>query len=57
MMHHEPLKNVKNRRIVGGPRHGEAMIRVGKKKAGRLLDGAEHNAMPALPAYTPKGTN
>ena len=25
---------------------GETMIRVGKKRAGRLLDGVEHNAFP-----------
>jgi protein gp37 len=32
----------------GGP--GGHLLRVGKKAAGRLLDGAEHNAMPGLGA-------
>lgn len=29
---------------------GTTLIRVGKKSAGRLLDGKEHNAMPKVPA-------
>lgn len=29
---------------------GKAMIHVGKKVAGRLLDGVEHNAMPKVPS-------
>jgi hypothetical protein len=31
----------------GGP--GRPLWRVGKKRAGRLLDGVEHNAIPVLP--------
>jgi protein gp37 len=30
--------------------NGPYMMRVGKKAAGRLLDGVEHNAMPGVPA-------
>lgn len=29
-------------------RHNELVAEFGKKAAGRLLDGAEHNAMPQL---------
>jgi protein gp37 len=30
---------------------GSTMIRVGKRRAGRLLDGVEHNAFPEVPAH------
>jgi hypothetical protein len=36
--------------------HGERLVavrNVGKKAAGRLLDGIEHNGMPALPEINP----
>jgi Protein of unknown function (DUF5131) len=32
---------------------GRTVFRVGKKRAGRLLDGVEHNAMPARCASAP----
>jgi len=32
------------------PTHNFTMVRAGKKAAGRLLDGAEHNGIPTSPA-------
>jgi len=34
--------------LAGTPHEDDRMVRVGKKAAGRLLDGIEHNAMPEI---------
>ncbi|HEY1605596.1 MAG TPA: phage Gp37/Gp68 family protein [Allosphingosinicella sp.] len=41
------LKQACGATLVGDGLTGAYMMRVGKKKAGRLLDGVEHNGMPA----------
>ncbi|MBA1141715.1 phage Gp37/Gp68 family protein [Mesorhizobium neociceri] len=41
------LNNACGATLVGNVYTGEYMLRVGKKQAGRCLDGVEHNAMPA----------